>query len=57
MAVSSGLPQEEAETINSGGLPSDDRLRVLVQATRLLLDKRGWLDDEDLEEAVEAEEQ
>jgi len=49
MAVSAGLSQDAVETINSGGLPSDDRLRVLVQATRLMLDKRGWLDDEDLE--------
>lgn len=48
MAVSSGLSRETVETINSGGLPSDNRLRALVQATRLLLDKRGWLDEEDL---------
>ncbi len=49
MAVSAGLDRETVNTINSGGLPSDDRLRVLVQATRLMLDKRGWLDDEDLD--------
>ncbi|PQJ34465.1 hypothetical protein BSZ35_07510 [Salinibacter sp. 10B] len=49
MAMSVGLDRETVETINSGGLPSDDRLRVLVQATRLMLDKRGWLDDEDLD--------
>ena len=49
MAVSAGLSRETVQTINSGGLPSDERLRVLVQATRLLLDKRGWLDDEDLD--------
>ena len=49
MAISSGLSRDTVETINSGGLPSNDRLRVLVQATRLMLDKRGWLDDEDLE--------
>jgi len=49
MAVSAGLSRDTVETINSGGVPSDDRLRVLVQATRLMLDKRGWLDDEDLE--------
>jgi len=48
MAMSSGLSRETMETINSGGLPSDERLRVLVQATRLMLDKRGWLDEEDL---------
>jgi len=49
LAVSAGLSRDTVEALNSGGLPSDDRLRVLVQATRLLLDKRGWLDDEDLE--------
>jgi uncharacterized peroxidase-related enzyme len=48
-AIAAGLSPETVDTINSGGLPSDDRLRPLVQATRLLLDKRGWLDDEDLE--------
>jgi len=49
MAVSSGLSRETVDAINSGGLPSDDRLRALVQTTRLLLDKRGWLDDDDLD--------
>ena len=43
-----GLDQETIETIHRGGLPEDARLRSLVQATRLLLDKRGWLDDNDL---------
>jgi uncharacterized peroxidase-related enzyme len=49
MAVTSGLSRATVEAINTGGLPDDGRLRALVQATRLLLDKRGWLDDEDLE--------
>lgn len=49
MAVSVGLDRETVETVNNGGLPSEDRLRMLVQATRLMLDKRGWLDDDDLE--------
>jgi uncharacterized peroxidase-related enzyme len=49
MAISSGLSRETVETVNSGGLPSDERLRVLVQATRLMLDKRGWLDEDDLD--------
>ena len=42
-----GLPQEAIQAIHRGGLPEDDRLRSLVQVTRLLLDKRGWLDEED----------
>ena len=43
-----GLSQEAIEAIHRGGLPDDDRLQALVQATRRLLDKRGWLDDDDL---------
>jgi AhpD family alkylhydroperoxidase len=42
-----GLSQAAIEAIHRGGLPQDERLRALVQATRLLLDKRGWLDDDD----------
>jgi AhpD family alkylhydroperoxidase len=43
-----GLSQGAIEAIHRGGLPDDDRLQALVQATRRLLDKRGWLDDDDL---------
>ncbi len=43
-----GLSQEAIQAIHRGGLPEDDRLRRLVQVTRRLLDKRGWLDEEDL---------
>lgn len=49
LAVAAGLSPDTVRAVNSGDLPSDDRLRVLVQATRLMLDKRGWLDAEDLE--------
>jgi AhpD family alkylhydroperoxidase len=42
-----GLSQEAIEAIHRGGLPDDDRLQALVQATRRLLDKRGWLDEDD----------
>jgi Uncharacterized conserved protein len=43
-----GLSQEAIQAIHQGGLPDDDRLQVLVKATRRLLDKRGWLDEDDL---------
>jgi len=43
-----GLSQETIEAIHRGGLPADTRLRILVRVTRRLLDKRGWLDEEDL---------
>ena len=42
-----GLDAETVETINEGGLPSDDRLKSLVLATRRILGKRGWLSDAD----------
>jgi AhpD family alkylhydroperoxidase len=43
-----GLSAETVTTINAGGLPDDERLRTLVQATRKVLGKRGWLSDTDL---------
>jgi uncharacterized peroxidase-related enzyme len=45
--VAAGVSPEDVNAINSGGLPGNERLRNLAQATRLLLDKRGWLDEED----------
>jgi AhpD family alkylhydroperoxidase len=42
-----GLDADTVEAINEGGLPSDDRLRALVRATRRVLGKRGWLSDVD----------
>ena len=48
LGLDSGLSQETIEAIHRGGLPADDRLRALVRATRLLLDKQGWLSEEEL---------
>jgi len=45
-----GLSKEAIEAIHRGGLPEEARLRALVQATRLLLDKRGWLDRDEVDE-------
>jgi AhpD family alkylhydroperoxidase len=42
-----GLDADTVETINEGGLPSDDRLKSLVRAARRILGKRGWLSDVD----------
>lgn len=42
-----GLDTETVDTINEGGLPSNQRLRSLVRATRRILGKRGWLSDAD----------
>lgn len=49
-----GLDQETIETIHRGGVPDDPRLRALVKATRLLLDKDGWLDDDELAQLDDA---
>ncbi len=48
LGLRAGLSDEAVQAIHRGGLPADERLRHLVQATRLLLDKRGMLDDEEL---------
>lgn len=43
-----GTPSEELQRIDRGELPTDDRLATLVEATRLVMDERGWLDAEQL---------
>jgi len=43
-----GLPQEVATTIATGDLPLDHRIRGLVSATWLVLDRRGHLTADDL---------
>ncbi len=45
-----GLSQEDIEAITSGDLPASPRLRSLITAARRILDKRGWLNNEDLAE-------
>jgi uncharacterized peroxidase-related enzyme len=42
-----GLDADTVDAINAGGLPTDERLRALVRATRRILGKRGWLSDGD----------
>jgi len=49
-----GLSQETIQAIHRGGLPSEPRIRALVRGTRLLLDKQGWLSEEELEQFGEA---
>jgi AhpD family alkylhydroperoxidase len=45
-----GLDADAIAAINEGGLPSDARLKALVRATRLVVDKRGWLSEDDVAE-------
>ena len=43
-----GLSEDAIEAIKATGLPQDERLRTLVQATRRTLTKHGWLTADDL---------
>ena len=43
-----GIPDEDLEAIEKGLLPRDPRLKPLVHATRLLLQRRGFLGKADL---------
>ncbi|NBB85419.1 MAG: carboxymuconolactone decarboxylase family protein [Bacteroidetes bacterium] len=45
-----GLDEGTIRTLVEGGLPTDDRQRALVRATKRVLGKRGWLGDADLSE-------
>jgi AhpD family alkylhydroperoxidase len=54
LGLDAGLSQEAIQAIHRGGLPSEPRLRALVQGTRLLLDKQGWLSDDEREAFQEA---
>lgn len=45
-----GLSKETISTILASGLPDDDRLAALARATRRIMGKRGWLNDDDLTE-------
>lgn len=50
LGYAAGLSKEDIEAINQGRLPASKRLQAVVKATRLILDKQGWLDAEDLEQ-------
>jgi alkylhydroperoxidase family enzyme len=47
--LKSGLSENDVEAVMSGELPGEDRARAIVEATRLVLDRRGWLDASDLQ--------
>jgi AhpD family alkylhydroperoxidase len=43
-----GIAPQDLDAIQRGGLPQDGRLKSLVSATRLLLERRGFLAERDL---------
>lgn len=49
-----GVPEHMIDTILDGGLPQADRSRQLVRLTRRIAGKRGWLNDDDLSEFIDA---
>ncbi|WP_022836094.1 carboxymuconolactone decarboxylase family protein [Salisaeta longa] len=42
-----GVPEADIEAVRTGQLPDDERLRDLVRATRLIMDKHGALSDDE----------
>lgn len=44
LALNAGLAPDTVDRLLSGKLPENERLRVLVEATRQTYDERGWLD-------------
>ncbi|MEX0747608.1 MAG: carboxymuconolactone decarboxylase family protein, partial [Rhodothermales bacterium] len=49
-----GFTDGDLEAILSGSLPENARLRTIVEATRLVLDKRGWLSPADVQALEES---
>ena len=49
-----GIDPADIEAIKSGGLPADEGLKGAVSAARLVHEKQGWLDADDLS-ALEAQ--
>lgn len=43
-----GLPESEIDAILAGEVPQDARLQSLVSATRQVLDRQGWLGEDNL---------
>jgi alkylhydroperoxidase family enzyme len=48
LALDAGLAPITVDRLLAGQLPQNERLRALVEATRLTCDERGWLDSEAL---------
>ena len=48
LGYEAGLSEADIQDINQGKLPAKKTLRGFVKATRLILDKNGWLDADDI---------
>lgn len=45
------ISAEDIAAIRSGRLPKDETLATVVETTRLIMEKRGWLSEEELRQA------
>ena len=48
-----GIEAEALDAIRDGGIPGVPELRGVVRATRLVLEKEGWLEESDLSELAD----
>lgn len=49
LALDAGLAPNTVNRLLAGQLPENERLRALIEATRLTCDERGWLDPDALQ--------
>lgn len=54
MARQSGVSQETIRSIRDGGLPDDETEKALVTMIRTMMEKRGWLEESDLNAFTDA---
>ncbi|HEY2531749.1 MAG TPA: carboxymuconolactone decarboxylase family protein [Xanthobacteraceae bacterium] len=54
LGLKAGLSAADVERIRAGGAPSDRKLGALSRLARTLIEKRGRLDDRDIERFLEA---
>ena len=48
LGYAAGLSEADIQDINQGKMPAKKSLQGVVKATRLILDKNGWLDADDI---------
>ncbi len=49
-----GIPANEIELIKQNGLPEDSALASAVKAARLIMEKKGWLTEAELDELAKS---
>lgn len=54
LARQSGVSQETIKTIRAGGMPDDASEKAVVSMIRALIEKRGWLEESDVDDFLDA---